>query len=245
MADDTHSVPGSVFVTGAGGGIGSAVVELLAKLGTPVIAFDNRPTGTDGRVGLTLEIRGDVTDERSVIEAMDRGEQQLGPLWGLVCCAGVLNEAPIDEVSVDQWRTTLDVNVVGTFVCVREALRRLGRRGGGGSIVTVASALAVRGAPTLVDYAASKAAVASMTRSAATVAAASGVRVNSVAPGAINTAMLRGRGRTAVKRLSDAMLSGLGEPHQVAEVILFLLSSASDYINGQMIQVDGGGPAVA
>ncbi len=226
---------GRVLVTGGGSGIGEATCALLAERGWDVIAADVRsPSG-----GLTL----DVTDEHGWHAALG----QTGPLAGLVCSAGIRTRSMIVDTSVEEFRRHLDVNVVGTWLGIR-ALLRSHRTDTKAAIVTMASVNATIAVPGQAHYVASKGAITSLTKAAALEGAPLGVRANSIAPGPIRTPM-------TAERLDDpaqvqwlrgrVALGRVGEPSEIAEVVQFLLSSASSYVTGEVIYVDGGWAANA
>jgi len=247
-----------VLVTGAGRGIGRATAIEVAGAGAAVAALDRdevscRETADEiGRAGgLAVAVVADVTDESAVATALDRAEAELGPIGGLVNNAGSLAMGPALATTLERWEAQMAVNVSGVFVCSTVAARRMIDRGGGGSIVNVASNAGKVGYPNMAAYNAAKAAVISLTRSLAGEWAEHGINVNAVCPGGVETPMLSGVADWLAERTGEsreamleamvpARLGRLIRPHEVGRVIAFLLSDAAVIIRGQSINVDGG-----
>ena len=217
-------------VSGGGSGIGAATCEVLAASGHEVIAAD--VVAGDGVVHL------DVTDELSWAALLD----QTGPLAGLVNCAGIRTRNMIVDTSLEEFERHLRVNLTGTWLGIRELLRRH-PDSGRASIVNVASVNAIIAVPGQAHYVASKGGIASLTKAAAIEGAALGVRVNGVAPGPIRTPMTEERlaDPKQVEWLEGRVpLGRVGEASEIAGVIEFLLSDASSYVTGTIIYADGG-----
>jgi NAD(P)-dependent dehydrogenase (short-subunit alcohol dehydrogenase family) len=243
-------------VTGAAGGIGTAIVSVLLEQGARVALFDLDPDATAAAARLadpggarTLAVAVDVTDPGSVTAGVTRAAEHFGGLDGLVNNAGsVVLDAAWDAEPAD-WRRQLEVNVTGSFLCAREVGRHL--RGRGGAIVNVASNCGKVGYKNMAAYNAAKAAVISLTRSLSMEWAGDNINVNAVCPGGVDTPMLAGVAEWLSPRLGiDAaeLLAGMGPvqlarkvaPVEVARVIAFLLSDDALIIRGQAINVDGG-----
>jgi len=247
-----------LLVTGGGRGIGAATARLAAAQGWDVainyardeaaaeaVADDVRGLG---RRALTL--CADVADEsqvRAMYATLDRqAEEGMGPLAGLVNNAGIVDVAArVDEMSGARLQRMFAVNVFGTMVCAREAVRRMSSRhgGAGGAIVNLSSAAARLGSPgQYVDYAAAKGAVDVFTLGLAREVAAEGVRVNAVRPGVITTEIHASGGQPdRATRLAPALpMQRAGTAEEVAQAIVWLLSPAASYTTGALLDVSGG-----
>lgn len=230
----------SVVVTGGASGIGSAIVDAFAASGDSVAILDrSRPSAEIPATAVYLET--DVGDEQSVEEAFSRVHARLDRVDVLVNCAGIDLSSGLLETGVAQWENVLRVNSTGVFLCSRAAARGMLERGSG-CIVSVSSALAHLGWRNCTAYSASKGAVEAFTRAAAAELGGRGIRVNAVAPGAIDTPIWAGTLTPEVRaRVSDRIPLGVvGEPVDVAEAVLFLASPAARFITGVVLPVCGG-----
>jgi NAD(P)-dependent dehydrogenase (short-subunit alcohol dehydrogenase family) len=241
---------GTVFVTGGASGIGLAMARGLLDEGWNVVVADLQPRSLDQAREVLAGSRGearferlDVTDEEGVGRAMEECESSFGPLTGLVNSAGIGKDVPFLDTSTALLRTMLEVNLVGTFIAGREAARRMGEEGRGGSIVNVASVAGVRGSSGRAAYGAAKGGVLLLTKVMAVELAPMRIRVNAIAPGPVETPLVRemhtpearsGWIRTVPQRRYAA-------PDELAGAALFLLDDArSSFVTGQTICVDGG-----
>jgi NAD(P)-dependent dehydrogenase (short-subunit alcohol dehydrogenase family) len=245
---------GSVVITGGGRGIGAATARLAATAGWAVVVDYTSDRDAAERTAeacrdvgsRAIVVRADVTVEHEVVGLFDTAEAELGRVAVLVNNAGVLDQQMrFDRMSLGRWRRVIDVNVIGTFLCAREAVRRMSTSAGGrgGAIVNVSSAAATLGSPgEYVDYAASKGAVDTFTVGLAREVAREGIRVNAVRPGLIHTDIHASGGEPErVQRLTGAVPMGRGgSPEEVARVILWLASDEASYVTGALVDCTGG-----
>ena len=243
-----------ILITGGGRGIGAATALLAAERGYTVCinyradkaaAMAVTQAISDGG-GQAWAVEADVSDERQV-EAMFRAiDERFGRIDALVNNAGILGrQMRVEDMTASRINSVFATNVTGSFLCAREAVRRMSTRhgGSGGSIVNVSSRAGVLGAAgEYVDYAASKAALDALTIGLSKEVAAEGIRVNAVRPGLIHTTMHASGGEPGrVARLQASVPLGRGgEPAEVARAILWLLSAEASYSTGTFIDVSGG-----
>ncbi len=241
------------IVTGGSRGIGRAVSLLLAERGYAVcLSYVSDAAAAQGVVdaitakgGRALAVRGDVGSEADVI-ALFQAADALGPLKALVNNAGVVDvKADVADMSLARLQRMMNTNVVGSFLCAREAVRRMStkRGGAGGAIVNLSSVAARLGGPgQFVDYAASKGAIDSLTIGLAREVAGEGIRVNAVAPGIIATEIHASGGEPdRVERLGPAVpLGRAGTAEEVAAPIVWLLSEEASYTTGAILDIGGG-----
>lgn len=223
------------LVTGGASGIGQATVSRLREDGARIAVLDL----DEPEVECDLAVVGDVSDSELVERAVAKVEEELGPLQILVCAAGIGVARPTAELTDEEWQRTFAVNAGGTFACNRAALARMAPRRAG-RIVNLASAAAKDGT-TSAAYSGSKAAVIGMTKFLGREAAASGVLVNCVAPGPIDTPLLRSVGPEQMEALVSALPIGrVGKPQEVAALISFLVSDELSFTAGFCFDASGG-----
>jgi NAD(P)-dependent dehydrogenase (short-subunit alcohol dehydrogenase family) len=244
----------TLIVTGASRGIGAAIARLAGSRGYAVAV--NFSTGeaearevVDQIVasgGRALAIRADISRENEIVKMFQTAERELGPIKALVNNAAITGGfARVEEVSAAAVEKTFAVNVTGAILCAREAVRRMSTKRGrsGGAIVNISSRAAHTGSPgEWVHYAASKGAIDSFTIGLAREVATEGIRVNAVAPGLVETGLHAANGEPGrLQRLMPSIpMQRAGQPEEVAEAVLWLLSPAASYTTGAILEVGGG-----
>lgn len=238
-----------VVVTGGSTGIGAATVAIIAAAGGSVVycthdaaTLPPERTYPDSVIGVVADVASTEAMQRVVDLAVNR----FGGLDALVCSAGVQTYGTVEDTSEADWLRVLDINLTGIFRIAKAAIPHLRARGGG-SIVTVSSVQGSTPNPRVAGYSTSKAAVDGITRSLAVDFAIDGIRVNSVAPGPIDTPLFQVRDTGTARPMTTSSpnvdigpLGRLGRPAEVAEVIAFLAGPRSTYMTGATVYVDGG-----
>jgi 3-oxoacyl-[acyl-carrier protein] reductase len=242
MPESMDLVGRVAIVTGAGRGIGRAVAEELARGGAVVVVNYHQSAAPAEELAAAIggvAVRADVSTEHGCT-ALVEAAAELGGLDVLVNNAGIIRDGLMLRMSDDDWAAVIETNLTAVFrMCRAAATVMLPRRRG--SIVNVTSISGVRGNPGQANYAASKAGVAGLTRSLAKEVARRGIRVNCVAPGFIDTDMVRAMDPRVVEGVKQAIpMRRLGLPEEVARVVRFLCSDAAGYVTGQEWVVDGG-----
>lgn len=244
-----HPAPVAV-VTGGAAGLGFAVAQRLIGEGYAVALYDRDADGVQAAAsqlqaagGTAVGFSGSVTDDVAVAAAFEQVVDRLGGFDVLVNNAGVSAHAPSLDLTAEAWRTALDVNLTGVFLCAQAAGRIMVGRGGG-SIVNVASMYGIAAAPERAAYCSSKAGVVMLTKVLAVEWAAQGIRVNGIAPGYVRTSLLEeliADGRVDADALRRRIpLGRFGTPDEVAHVIAFLASPETGWLTGQIVGLDGG-----
>jgi NAD(P)-dependent dehydrogenase (short-subunit alcohol dehydrogenase family) len=244
----------TLLITGAGRGIGAVTARLAADRGYSVcVNYRTNAAAADAIVreikakgGNAVAIRADVASESEVVRMFQQVDDAFGPLSALVNNAGIVEpQMRLEAVSSARLQRIFATNVTGSFLCAREAVRRMSTRHGGkgGVIVNISSRAAQLGAPgEYIDYAATKAAIDALTVGLAKEVATEGIRVNAVRPGIIKTEIHASGGEpNRVERVKDSIpMKRAGEPEEVANAIVWLLSAEASYCTGSFINVSGG-----
>jgi NAD(P)-dependent dehydrogenase (short-subunit alcohol dehydrogenase family) len=245
---------GVMLITGGSRGIGAACARRAARAGYDVcIGYVRHPAEAEALVAEcralgreAIAVRGDVANEGDVESLFRESDARLGRLDCLVNNAGVVApQARLEDFSVARMRRIFEINVLGAFVCAREAVRRMSRRcgGAGGSIINLSSAASYLGSPDeYIDYAASKGAIDTLTIGLAKEVARDGIRVNAVRPGLIETDIHRDSGDPdRVARLAPGVPIGRGgSADEVAALVLWLASSEASFVTGSLVNCSGG-----
>jgi NAD(P)-dependent dehydrogenase (short-subunit alcohol dehydrogenase family) len=243
-----------MIITGGSRGIGAATARLAATRGYEVCITYLRNEAAAAAVvrdisdagGEAIAVAADVSVEADIIRLFEHVDVKLGPVTALVNNAGILeHQARVDEMDSARLSRIFATNVFGSFICAREAVRRMSTRhgGSGGSIVNVSSSASRIGSPgEYVDYAAAKGAIDTFTLGLAKEVATEGIRVNAVRPGIIYTEIHASGGEpNRVERVKGSIpMQRGGQPEEVAQAILWLLSNEASYTTGSLLDVAGG-----
>ena len=238
------------LVTGGNGGIGLGMAKGLAQAGARVIVAARNAHKSAAAVQAlqdlgsdSFALEADVTDEASVHTLFEQLDARCGRLDILVNNAGTTIRKPVDQLQLSEWNLVMDTNLTSAFLCCREA-HLLMKKTGGGKIINIGSMMSIFGAPYAPAYGASKGGIVQLTKAMAASWAAEGIQVNAVLPGWIQTELTDGA-RAQLPGLNERVLARTpvgrwGQPKDLAGVAVFLASSASDFVTGTAIPVDGG-----
>jgi meso-butanediol dehydrogenase/(S,S)-butanediol dehydrogenase/diacetyl reductase len=227
------------IITGGGAGIGAATAAVFCREGASVLLLDQDEAALK-RTALALKRRAtyatvDIADARAVAKAV----KAFGRIDILVNNAAMRNYSAVADATPEEWRTVLEVNLVGAAACARAALPAL-RKSGKGSIVNVSSCYALTGRKGMAIYDASKAALIALTRTLAHEEAAHGIRVNAICPGSTYTDFHRKRGLKLNARDDNSLMGRWADPMEIALPILWLASDEASFVTGAVLPVDGG-----
>lgn len=237
------------IVTGASRGLGRHFALTLARAGAEVALaargidrLEAAVAEIEGFGGCAVAVQVDVADGKSVRTCIETAENALGPIDILVNNAGIAVTKPLLEHAEEDWDSVLDTNLKGVWLMAQEVARRMVHRGQGGSIINIASVLGERGISQLPGYCASKAGIINLTRAMAIELAPDAIRVNTIAPGYIETDMNRQffatqAGQRLIKRIPQRRV---GQVEDLDGVLLLLSSDASRYMTGSVVTIDGG-----
>jgi NAD(P)-dependent dehydrogenase (short-subunit alcohol dehydrogenase family) len=235
------------LVTGGAQGIGYASAEAIAAAGARVVLADINQGGVEAAAkqlgGAAVAMACDMGDPDQIADLFDRIEAELGSISILVNCAGIAAPCDFLETSVEQFKSVIDVNLIGTFLASQRAAKSMIAAGIQGSIVNMSSINAQVAIPSIAAYCASKGGVMQLTKASALALAPHGIRVNAVGPGSIDTAMMAGvnsNPQAMETVMSRTPLKRIGQPREIGDIVAFLVSDKASYITGETIYADGG-----
>jgi NAD(P)-dependent dehydrogenase (short-subunit alcohol dehydrogenase family) len=247
-----HDYSGKVaFVTGASGGIGEAAALAFAEAGAAVTLVDIKMDECErtaaairAKGGKVIVAKCDLTDESAIQDALRRTVQEFGGLDFAFNNAGKYQQvADLADITAEEWRRIVEINVTGTFLCMRNQIPLMLKRGGG-AIVNTSSGAGIMGIRGAAAYSAAKHAVIGLTRSAALDYAPTGVRINAVCPGIVHTSMAvevsGGTAQGLARMVAEEPAGRLGRPEEIASAVLWLCSDTAGYTIGHALVVDGG-----
>lgn len=238
----------SAVVTGSGRGIGKAIALKLASLGADIVINDipqsdyaEETCEEIKKLGVkAIVVKGDVRSTEDVKTLIDTTVKEFGKIDILVNNAGITRDGLMLRMSEEDWDLVMDINLKGAFNCIKAAARPMMKQRNG-AIINITSVVGVMGNAGQANYSASKAGLIGLTKTTAKEFASRGIRCNAVAPGFIASAMTdKLDDDTKAKYLSAVPLGNFGKPEQIADVVAFLASDMSNYVTGQVINVDGG-----
>lgn len=229
------------FVTGGGSGIGAAISKQLDQAGASVVVFDLNEDAKEITYSLeneSLFTKGNVANSEDINSAVDAAMEKFGRIDILVNNAGIFRDKKLVNMSEEEWDGVLDVNLKGAFLTIKK-IAPLMKESGYGKIVNISS-VSHKGNFGQANYSASKAGLVSLTNTAA-LELAPEITVNSIAPGSIDTPLFQSMDEKGKEKfLKKIPMKRVGEPEEIAQAVLFFSSSASSYVTGTLLEVDGG-----
>ncbi|MFM1655721.1 SDR family NAD(P)-dependent oxidoreductase [Brevibacillus sp. B_LB10_24] len=235
------------IVTGGASGIGETTARLFAKEGAKVVIADFSPRGQELSDKLNADgfdalfVKTDVTSEEEVKHMVKATVEKYGRVDILFANAGIAKDAPAHQLSMEDWRRTIDINLTGVFLSDKYVIEQMLVQGGGGAIVNCGSIHSHAGKAGVTAYSSAKGGVKLLTQTLGITYAKEGIRVNAVCPGYIDTPLIAGRNQEMNEHLISLHPMGrLGKPEEVAKAVLFLASEDASFITGTSLLVDGG-----
>ncbi|MFD2831271.1 SDR family NAD(P)-dependent oxidoreductase [Corticicoccus populi] len=235
------------IVTGGASGIGEASVRAFADEGAKVVIADFAERGQEVSDELnaagydTLFVKTDVTSESQTKHLIEKTVEKYGRLDIMYANAGIAKDAPAAELSYEQWKQTIDINLSGVFLSDKYAIEQFQKQGGGGTIVNAGSIHSFVSLPNPTAYSAAKGGVKLLTQNLCTAYAKEGIKVNAICPGYIETPLLKEVDEAGLNHLKSLHPEGrLGRPEEIAKAVVFLASDESSFINGTTLLADGG-----
>lgn len=237
----------NTLITGAGQGIGRQIALKMAREGANIAAADINIESAESAAAeirdlgvKCIAIKLDVSNQKEIVSAFDTFKKEFERLDILVNNAGITKDALILRMKDEDWDAVINVNLKGTFLCSREAVKHMVKQQYG-KIISISSVVAFIGNPGQVNYSASKAGIVGLTKTIAREYASRGIRANAVAPGFIQTTMTDALSEKVVEEMKKAIPLGyFGTPDDVASAVIFLSSKEADYITGQVFHINGG-----
>lgn len=240
----------NVLITGGSGGIGSALCVAFAQAGHCVAINYNKSNTKAEKLAEIIEnsygvksiaVYADISDSKSVSEMFDKTEKSLGEIDILVNNAGIAQQKLFTDITDDEWKKMIGINLDGAFYCSKEVLKRYMLKNHSGVILNISSMWGQVGASCEVHYSAAKAGIIGLTKALAKEVGLSGIRVNCICPGVVMTDMIKSFDSTTIEELkSETALNMLGTPKDIADSAVFLCSNKAKYITGQILGVNGG-----
>ena len=237
----------TVIITGSGRGIGRAIALAMAKEEAKIVVNDVNQAAIDETVAMIRDLGGevigvqaDISDAQQAQNLALKAIEAFGKIDVLVNNAGILRDAMLHKMTLEQWKEVIEINLNGVFNC-SSIIGNIMRDQGSGNIINISSVVGLYGNVGQTNYSATKGAVISMMKTWAKELGRKGIRSNAIAPGYIATDMVKNMPENIIKQIENSVpLGRLGKQEEIANVAVFLASDESSYINGEVIRVDGG-----